>query len=224
MSRLKKILRRIPIVSWLVAVSSRARLPGFEGMTIYDLWETYSVGIVQGAFTLRASAISYSFFMALFPFIIFILNLIPFVPVDNFQAEFLEFVNGLLPAQAAGSFDTIFREIALQENKGLLTIAFATSLFFMSNGVNVVFDGFERSYHSSFNRNMFRQYFVAVGVSLLLSLFLLISIMMFGIVEYWIGTLRAEDFMTQSSTEIWLIVIRYVAVIIMLYLFAASHM
>ncbi|SCY09937.1 membrane protein [Nonlabens sp. Hel1_33_55] len=222
MSRLKSILDRIPVVSWFVAVSSRARLPGFEGMTVYDLWETYSVGIVQGAFTLRASAISYSFFMAIFPFILFMLNLIPFVPVDNFQVDFLEFVNGLLPTQAAGSFDTIFKEIALQENTGLLTIAFVTSLFFMSNGINAVFDGFERSYHSSFNRNMFRQYFVAVGVSLLLSLFLLISIMMFGIVEYWIGTLRAEDFMTQSSTEIWLIVIRYVAIIFMLYLFVST--
>ncbi|PRP66669.1 YihY/virulence factor BrkB family protein [Nonlabens agnitus] len=222
MSRLKAILDRIPVISWFVAVSSRARLPGFEGMTVYDLWETYSVGIVQGAFTLRASAISYSFFMAIFPFILFMLNLIPFVPVDNFQVDFLEFVNGLLPAQAAGSFDTIFKEIALQENTGLLTIAFITSLFFMSNGVNAIFDGFERSYHSSFNRNMFRQYFVAVGVSLMLSLFLLISIAMFGVVEYWIDSLRAEDFMTQSSTEIWLIILRYIAIIIMLYLFVST--
>jgi len=201
MTKLKEILNRIPVVSWFVAISSRARLPGFEGMTVYDLWETYSVGIVQGAFTLRASAISYSFFMAIFPFILFILNLIPFVPVDNFQVDFLEFVNGLLPAQAAGSFDSIFREIALQENTGLLTIAFVTSLFFMSNGINAVFDGFERSYHSSFNRGMIRQYMISVGVSLMLSLFLLISVAMFGIVEYWITTLRAQDFMTQSSTE-----------------------
>jgi len=222
MSKLKEILDRIPVVSWFVAVSSRARLPGLEGMTAYDLWETYSVGIVQGAFTLRASAISYSFFMAIFPFILFMLNLIPFVPVDNFQVEFLEFVNGLLPAQAAGSFDNIFREIALQGNTGLLTIAFVTSLFFMSNGINAIFDGFERSYHSSFNRNMIRQYFISVGVSLLLTLFLLISVVLIGVVEYWIGLLRAQDFMTKSSTEIGLILVRYVTIIILLYVFVAT--
>jgi membrane protein len=191
-------------------------------MTAYDLWETYSMGIVQGAFTLRASAISYSFFMAIFPFILFMLNLIPFVPVDNFQVQFLEFVNGLLPAQAAGSFDNIFREIALQQNKGLLTIAFITSLFFMSNGVNAIFDGFERSFHSSFNRNMLRQYFISVGVSLMLSIFLLISIALTGVVEYWISVLRAQDFMTQSSTEIGLIIVRYVILIFLLYVFVAT--
>jgi membrane protein len=222
MSKLKEILDRVPVVSWFVSVSSRARLPGLEGMTAYDLWETYSVGIVEGAFTLRASAISYSFFMAIFPFILFMLNLIPFVPVDNFQVEFLEFVNGLLPAQAAGSFDNIFREIALQGNTGLLTIAFVTSLFFMSNGINAIFDGFERSYHSSFNRNMIRQYFISVGVSLLLTLFLLISVILIGVVEYWIGLLRAQDFMTKSSTEIGLILARYVTIIILLYVFVAT--
>ncbi|AZQ44467.1 YihY/virulence factor BrkB family protein [Nonlabens ponticola] len=222
MSKLKEILDRIPVISWLVAVSSRARLPGFEGMTAYDLWETYSVGIVQGAFTLRASAISYSFFMAIFPFIIFILNLIPFVPIDDFQIEFLSFVNDLLPAQAAGSFDNIFREIALQENTGLLTISFVTSLFFMSNGINAVFDGFERSYHSSFNRNMIRQYIISVGVSLLLSLFLLVMVIITGTFEFWINDLRAQDFMTQSSTEIWLIIIRISTAILLLYLFVAT--
>lgn len=222
MSKLKKILARIPIVSWLVAVSSKMKLPGLEGMTAYDLWEAYSKGIVEGAFTLRASAISYSFFMAIFPFILFMLNLIPFVPVENFQVEFLEFVNGLLPAQAAGSFDNIFREIALQENTGLLTIAFITSLFFMSNGINAIFDGFERSYHASFNRNMIRQYIISVGVSLLLSLFLLIFIVLFGVVEFWIASLRAQDFMTQSSTETGLILLRYVTVIILLYIFVST--
>lgn len=222
MTRLKQILDRIPIVSWFVAISSRARLPGFQGMTIYDLWETYSVGIVQGAFSLRASAISYSFFMAIFPFILFMLNLIPFVPVANFQVEFLEFINGLLPVQAAGSFDRIFREIALQENTGLLTISFVTSLFFMSNGINAIFNGFERSYHSSFNRGMLRQYAIAVCVSLILSLFLLISVVLFGVVGVWISDLRAQDFMTQSSTEVGLILLRYVSIITMLYLFVST--
>ncbi len=222
MARLKEILARIPVLSWIVSVSSRAKIPGFEGMTLYDLWETYSVGILEGAFTLRASAISYSFFMAIFPFILFMLNLIPFVPVENFQTDFLDFVNGLLPAQAAGSFDYIFKEIALQENTGLLTIAFITSLFFMSNGINAVFNGFERSYHTSFNRGMLRQYLIAVAVSLLLSLFLLLSIVVFGIVEYWIGMLRAQEFMPDASSQIGLKLLRYASVIVMLYLFVST--
>jgi membrane protein len=222
MSRLKKILARIPIISWFVAVSNKWKLPGFEGMTAWDLWDAYSVGIVQGAFSARASAISYSFFMALFPFILFILNLIPFIQIKNFQEEVLLFVNDLLPAQAAGAFDDIFKEIALQGNTGLLTIAFFTSLFLMANGINAIFNGFERSYHSELNRGFFRQYFVALSVSILLVIFLLLGVVLAGVVEYWIAELRARDFMTEDSMEVWLKLIRYVTLIFMLFLFICT--
>ena len=54
-------------------------LPGFDGLSLYDLWEIYSGGIIKGTFSTRASAIAFSFFMALFPFLLFMLNLIPYI-------------------------------------------------------------------------------------------------------------------------------------------------
>jgi membrane protein len=222
MSKAKELIDRIPILSWLVALIDKWKLPGFEGMTAWDLWQAYSVGIVQGAFSARASAISYSFFMAVFPFILFILNLIPFIKIENFQEEVLFFVNDLLPAQAAGAFDDIFKEIALQGNSGLLTIAFFTSLFLMANGINAIFNGFERSYHSELNRGFFRQYLVAIAVSILLVVFLLAGVILAGVVEYWISELRARDFMTEDSMEVWLKMLRYITLIIMLFLFVCT--
>jgi membrane protein len=222
MSKAKDLIDRIPIISWLVALIDKWKLPGFEGMTAWDLWQAYSLGIVQGAFSARASAISYSFFMSVFPFILFILNLIPFIKIDNFQEELLFFVNDLLPAQAAGAFDDIFKEIALQGNSGLLTIAFFTSLFLMANGINAIFNGFERSYHSELNRGFFRQYFVSVGVSIILVVFLLAGVILALLVEYWISELRARDFMTEGSMELWLQMLRYATLVIMLFLFVCT--
>ena len=118
--------------------------------------------------------------------------------------------------------DDIFKEIALQENTGLLTVAFLTSLFLMANGVNAIFNGFERSYHSELNRGFFRQYAVAIGVSIVLVLFLFIGVVLSGVVEYWIAVLRARDFMTQDSMEIWLKLIRYITLITMLFLFICT--
>jgi membrane protein len=222
MSRLRKILERIPVVSWFVAIANRFKLPGFQGMTFWDLWETYSAGIVQGAISTRASAISYSFFMAIFPFILFILNLIPFIRIDNFQEELLLFVNGLLPAQAAGAFDNIFNEIAMQQNTGLLTIAFLTSLFLMANGVSAIFNGFEGSFHIELNRGFVRQYIVAVAVSIMLVIFLFLGVVLAGVVEYWIYELRAVNFMTEDSMEFWLKLMRYLTLIFMLFIFIST--
>ncbi|ARN76652.1 ribonuclease BN [Nonlabens spongiae] len=222
MARLREVLKRIPVISWFVAVSTSWKLPGFEGMTAWDLWETYSMGIVKGAFSSRASAISYSFFMALFPFILFVLNLIPFIDIENFQAEVLLFVNDLLPTQAAGAFDNIFNEIAMQENTGLLTISFVSSIVLMTNGVNAIFDGFEGSYHSEINRGFIRQYAVSLVVSLLLVLFLLVGVILTVGVAYWIAEMRAQNFMTENSMVFWLSTVRYIILGIMVYVFICT--
>ena len=70
---LEEKLKKIPIVNVLVRFFKRTKLPGLEGLTFYDLLELYITGIVKGALTSRASAIAFSFFMALFPFLLFIL-------------------------------------------------------------------------------------------------------------------------------------------------------
>ena len=73
--KLKTIPFLLPVVKWAKGVI----LPGFEGLSLYDFWEMYAIGILKGTFATRASAIAFSFFMALFPFFLFVLNLIPYV-------------------------------------------------------------------------------------------------------------------------------------------------
>ena len=79
-----------PIIQFLKVIKP----PGFHGFSLYDLLEMYIIGIVKGALTYRAGSISFSFFMALFPFILFILNLIPFIDlipfinIENFDQTF----------------------------------------------------------------------------------------------------------------------------------------
>lgn len=215
-------LQHIPVFKQIVFLFKKIRVPGLGGMSLFDLLETYVVGIAKGAFSARASAISYSFFMALFPLLLFILNLIPFIPIENFQSEFIEFVNGLLPSQAVSSFETIFKEIATQGNTGLLTIAFFSSLIFMSNGVNAVFNGFERSYHTEINRGFFRQYAVSLLVSVVLSVFLLVMVAVAGYMEFLLDELRNHSIVSATNEGTLYIVIRYVVLIILTYIFVAT--
>ena len=64
-------LSKIPVVNLLVKLLSRFKLPGLEGLSLYDLIELYIIGVARGALTARASAIAYSFFMALFLYALF---------------------------------------------------------------------------------------------------------------------------------------------------------
>src|SRR5690606_4056177 len=135
-------LDKIPIVGYLVGLLKKIRLPGFERLSIYDLTEMYFIGVIKGALTDRASAIAYSFFLALFPFLLFILNLIPYVPMEGFQENFIVFIESLLPPQTVGFFDTIIEDIGKNQRGGLLSSAFLLSIFTMANGINAIFGGF----------------------------------------------------------------------------------
>ena len=97
-------LNKIPVVKQLIAITKAIKLKTLEGLSLYDILELYVLGIFKGAFSYRASAIAFSFFMALFPFALFILNLIPFIPIEGFQEDFLAFVQQSVPPT---TFDAI---------------------------------------------------------------------------------------------------------------------
>ena len=59
---------KIPILNKLACFLKKISLGKGQQFSLYDLLLLYTIGIVKGALTYRASAISYSFFVAIFPF------------------------------------------------------------------------------------------------------------------------------------------------------------
>lgn len=170
-------LAKTPIIRTLAKFTNRLKLPRLDGLTLYDLLKIYTLGIIKGTFSTRAGSIAFSFFMAIFPFLLFVLNLIPFVWfIDDFQQELLNYFEELLPPQTSGLFEDIFYDIANNPRAGLLSFVFLLSIFLMSNGVNAIFTGFEFSYHTKVNRTIIRQYIVAVGIAIVVAFLLLLAV------------------------------------------------
>jgi len=192
-------------------------LPGLDGLTAYDLWEIYSGGIIQGTFSTRASAIAFSFFMALFPFLLFVLNLIPYINfIDDFQLQFLVFMDSLLPPTTSEFFNDIFLDIANTPRGGLLSFAFILSIFLMTNGVNAVFTGFEFSFHTNANRSIIRQYMVAVGISILMALLLLITVVLMVYLTYAVDDLSEIGIFIEKGFLAMLV--KYAVFILLIYI------
>lgn len=191
-------LEKIPVVNWLVRLLKTIRLPGFEGLSIYDLTEIYIVGIVKGTLSSRASSIAFSLFMALFPLLIFLVTLIPFiipyvsVGNENFDVQFLLFLESFLPSATSDYFGEIYQQIKDQKRGGLLSSAFIISIFLVANGVNSIFSAFENSYHIELTRNFFRQYAYALMVGLFLAILLIIGAVVFVYFEFYIIEYTSE--------------------------------
>ncbi len=184
-------LDKIPIVCVLVRFGKKIKIPGLEGMSLYDVLEMYVIGIIEGALTTRAGGIAFSFFMAVFPFMLFILTLIPYIPIEGFQEGLFSFIKDILPPQTFDAVNLVIGDIINNQYGGLLSFGFLLSIFLMTNGVNAIFGGFEYSYHITDVRNVFRSYFVSLGVSLLTSLFLIITIIL--VILYQVALTRIDE-------------------------------
>ncbi|MDP2088124.1 MAG: YihY/virulence factor BrkB family protein [Flavobacteriaceae bacterium] len=169
-------LEKIPILREIVRLIQRVKIPGLEGLTLYDLLEMYIIGILRGALTSRAGSIAFSFFMALFPFLLFLLTLIPYVPIEGFQADFLFMIEQLLPPKTVDAVQLVIEDIIKNKYGGLLSFGFIASIFLMANGVNAIFGGFEISFHIEKSRNVIKQYVVALGISVIIALLLLVIV------------------------------------------------
>lgn len=207
-------IEKIPVLRNIVRPLKKIKLSWLEGISLYELLELYGLGIAESAFSYHASAIAFSFFMALFPFALFILNLIPYIPIEGFQEDFLLFVKDGVPPNTYDAIATIVNDILNNSHSGLLSTGFILSIFLMANGLNGILGGFESSKHVLIKRGFLHQYLVALGMSLVLSVLLLVTVAIIVVFEVFIQMTMIQDVL---SDQIPLIILsRYVFVILML--------
>lgn len=211
---------RWPLIGTLTRLLRWIQLPGFQGLSLFDLIEIYSLGIIKGALSSRASAIAYSFFMAIFPFLLFMLNVIPYIPIRNFQQRFLKFIDELLPAQTHDFFYPVIEDIATNPRTGLLSFTLILALFTMANGVSAIFSAFEYSVHVTINRGYIRQYIISVGVAILLSLILILTLGGIAYGEFLINWLKSDTLI--DNDLFWISVVQYLFFVVMLYVIVAA--
>ena len=217
-------LEKVPGLNLLVRFLKKIRLPGFEGLSLYDLLEMYIIGIVEGALTTRASAIAFNFFAAIFPFLLFIIIVIPYIPFENFQDDFLIFLDSFLPPQTSDFFnENIFENINRSNSGRLLSTVFLLSLILMANGVSAIFAAFEHSYHDQLTRNVVKQYLFAMGVSIILAILVIVTVGVLGYFEiYVMENLRDFGYIDSDQERLGIILGKYMFFVIMIYMATAT--
>jgi len=207
-----KWLLSLPIIRHLIQFLKSIPLSK-NAFSLYDLLELYISGLIKGTLTHRASAIAYSFFLAIFPFLLFILNLIPYIPIDHFQVDFWVFIDGLLPPGTHQFFSDIFFDIAEKRRGSLLSSVFFLSIFLMTNGIMAIFGGFEFSYHIQLTRTYVKQYLYALMVAIILSLLVLFVVITFmGYEIYLVPYLEEINFLTDNETLLKISKLGFIAV------------
>jgi len=153
-------------------------IPGFHDVPIYYVIKFFFKGIVNGAITTRASAVAFSFYLAIVPTLIFLFTLIPYIPVKDFQVQLLSLIKGIMPDYAFRTVQSTLTEVLTMKSGGLLSFGFFAALFFSHNGISALIDAFNATYHTIETRKYIEQHLIALVLTLLLPVLVMIGIVL----------------------------------------------
>lgn len=128
----------------------------------------------------RAKSITYDFFLSIFPGIIFLFTLIPYIPIANLDKNILMSISDFLPRNIYASVETTLTDIIDIPRGGLLSFGFLFAFYAANNGIISVINAFNHCYRTSDNRTFFEKLGVSISI-----LFLLFLVVVGGIAISW---------------------------------------
>lgn len=108
----------------------------FGGASLYYVAQFFIEGITKGDVGTRAAAISYRILMALFPTIIFILSIIPFLPIENLEWIILDNLKTVMPVTAHGLLYNLIEDLMVKRHSTLVSIGFFLGLYYATSTIN----------------------------------------------------------------------------------------
>lgn len=192
-------------------------------MPIYNVADFFVTGIQRGSIVMRAQSLAFSFFLAIFPATIFLFSVIPYIPFGGFQEQLLELIRSVLPSNAYASARSTIEDIIKIQHGGLLSFGFLTALYFTTNGFMTLMRGFNASYHSVELRSPWKQRYVALILTFIL------SVLVFAATTLIIGSEGATKYLVHNSilktkTQVALLLIGKWAIVLSLFFFGISFL
>jgi len=197
----------------LVIKTKNVTFPGLGQLSLYDVGSFFVKSLLGGSYGIRSAAIAFNFFLALFPAILFLFTLIPYIPIPNFQTEFIALLKQFLPSYTFESIEATIVDIAMNPRSGLLSIGFISTIIVVSNGITSMIKAFNASINATETRS-----FINLRVSSLIMLFVVtallsvaIAVMMFG--KVIIAALASRHIINGLLSTILLHVVQWVVVL-----------
>ena len=150
MTKPARIILHIHPLNYLRRKSKTWILPGFQGISVYEVLMHFSKGFSIPNLTERAAAISYNFIMSVPPTCLFLFTLIPnlpFVSKKGLKQQLHGLIIDVIPAHTNNKGLIEFVDSFINGSKiGLISFTFILSLFFASNAVMGLMRSFNKDY------------------------------------------------------------------------------
>ncbi len=205
------------------AKAKDASMPGFDGVPIYYVFKFFISGAKNGYLATRASAIAFNFALAIFPTMLFLFTLIPFIPVKNLQIELLALIKDFLPQNASQYFESTLISVVTVKKIGVFSFGAFASLIFSTNAVHALIQAFNNTYHTIDTRNWTAIRVVSTFLVFMIFILIATSVLLITFGQFFLTKLVEIEILEMNFTY-YLITAGKWLVIIALFFFSISFL
>lgn len=211
------LMKRLPPYRVLMMLFQKITLPGFQGIRVYTTLSFFIKGFSSKDINTRASAISFNFFLALFPATIFFFTLIAYIPVENFKDEIFLFIANITPKNAFEVIQSTLSDILEKRQGGLLSLGFFLALYFSTNGINSLISAFNDYSDVIEVRSGWKQQLAALWLTLYVALLVVITIVLTIVGNITLDFLHGQNFLGDSFEYYALLFTKWLLTILFIY-------
>ena len=142
----------------------------------WDFTKRIGKEIADDGIFVWASALAYAWLFAIFPFFIFLLTLLPYLPAEvKMQAEgtLHDALNNTLATEAADTLWPNIERVLHQPHTGLLSAGILLTMWAASGGMNMTMSALDRCYDVPKSRPFYRQRPLAVALTIIVATLIL---------------------------------------------------
>lgn len=137
-----------------------------------------------------AAALGFYLTLSIFPAMIFIMAVIPYLPIERVDQAIMDLLHQALPASAADLFQTVVTEVTSERRGGLLSFGLLAALWAASSGMAAIMQQLNITYDVKEGRGLVKTRAIALGLTVLFALLVLGALSMVvlgGVIQDWIG-------------------------------------
>lgn len=184
---------------------------------LYDTLVIFMTKVHEDEIFDRANAVAFSFTLAIFPSIIFLFSLVPFVHTyipEIGTNQIMSFLSTTLPEEMYTVVAGTIEDIVSTRRGGLLSFGVLFALFLATNGVNTLIKAFNSCYRTKDTRGAFSTRFIALGLTIMLAFVLIIAMALLVIGQVVIDWLFSFGILTEDIIYYTIIFVRFLVILV----------
>lgn len=206
------------VITWL----KKVRFKKYENVSLYKILKLFIENLMDDEIMDRANGVAYNFILAIFPAVIFLFTLIPYI-TPSFPGitdkSIMEFLGGMIPPSMFEVVAPTVMDIVRNQRGGLLSLGFVFSVYLSTNGTMALMRAFNACYRTIERRSGVKTRVIATGLTFNLAFVVLLAIALLIVGQFVLDYIMQFEWLNIDEFTVFLLfALRFIVIFIVFFL------